>query len=128
MSQTTLLLTQMFGIYLTVMGIVMLIGRETFSKRVISYMNDEAASLLGGIVTLIMGIILVTFHNMWVLAWPLVITVLCWWVLIKGALLLLCPHIFHKFDYVLKHHHAFNLSALFTLFMGLIFLHAAFWW
>lgn len=88
MDITTLFLAKLFGSYLIIMGGIMLLRRELFMQRVKQLMDNDGASLMSAIITLIMGLLLVISHNYWAWDWSLVITLFCWLTLLKGIVLL----------------------------------------
>lgn len=60
--------------------------------HVVKDMLANRANLFAtGIITLILEIILVVAHNVWTLAWRIVITLLAWLTLIKGIMRLYFP-------------------------------------
>ncbi|PIQ77195.1 hypothetical protein COV82_05915 [Candidatus Peregrinibacteria bacterium CG11_big_fil_rev_8_21_14_0_20_46_8] len=44
-----------------------------------------------GVVHLVLGLVLVMKHNYWVGSWEVIITILVWLVLVKGALIVVFP-------------------------------------
>jgi len=54
-------------------------------------MEDEARIILSGIVGTILGVILILTYNVWDASWQVVITILGWAVLAKGAIRLFFP-------------------------------------
>jgi hypothetical protein len=54
-------------------------------------MESPPAIYLGGIAALIIGYLLVTFHNVWVKDWIVLITIIGWMALIKGLCLIVLP-------------------------------------
>lgn len=52
--------------------------------------------LLIGLLTLPLGLAMVVGHNVWVLDWPVLVTVAGWLMLIKGTIYVLAPQTFLK--------------------------------
>ena len=53
--------------------------------------NQPAVLLLSAVVTLMLGLALVLQHNIWVMDWQVLVTILCWIVFLKGLFLLFFP-------------------------------------
>ena len=81
----SIFLAKLFAIYFVVIGIALLTSKEYFKQAAIELVDHKGLSLLTAIITLIMGALLVLFHNIWVADWRVVITILCWLTLVKGV-------------------------------------------
>ncbi len=77
-------------IYLSV-GISVLSGKTNFGKMIEDFERSPGLTYLAGILTLILGMLLVHSHNIWVRNWTVLITVIGWGALLKGILLLAFP-------------------------------------
>ncbi len=123
----SLFLAKLFGFYMLILAIAMA-ARQAHMKTVIStIMQSEGVMNFGSIVTIIFGLLLVLFHNMWVMDWRLILTLFCWWVLIKG-----CLHLFHPetltrvSNCVLSHNNCFYCLIAFQAIFALFFLYHGF--
>lgn len=70
-----------------------------FNKAMVMSMMDEISSgkqktvlFVSGFFTAFVGMVLVMMHNLWVGSWQVLITIVAWVMLLKGALLLLFPN------------------------------------
>ncbi len=93
---TSVFLAQAFGLYFLVMGVAFVVNRKQMLQIVSEIQPVSYVSLLAGIVTLILGILLVLSHNVWVADWRVGITILAWLTFIKGTLLLTFPGYLYK--------------------------------
>jgi hypothetical protein len=66
----------------------------------------------------IIGMILITFHNVWVKNWTTVITVIAWISLIKGIMLIAFPKFISLFKDVYKNNFIWGLV---VIIIGLVF-------
>ena len=55
-----------------------------------------------GFTLLVMGALLVQYHNIWVKDWTVLITILAWAILIKGFLLIAYPQVLLSFKGLYK--------------------------
>ena len=89
--ETSIFLAKVIGLFGTISILAVLVRyRETLK------LGQEAAQsrlwiYTSGFFILILGILLVTSHNMWVWDWRLVITILGWTILLKGILRIFFP-------------------------------------
>ena len=58
--------------------------------------DDKAFVISTGYITLLMGLVTVILHNLWVLDWRVVITILAWSTLIKGIMKIGFPEQIHQ--------------------------------
>lgn len=57
-------------------------------------MHATPMAYLGGIMAVVVGMLIVSYHNVWEVSWTLIVTLIGWLALIKGALLLIIPEAF----------------------------------
>lgn len=84
-------LAKAFALYFLIMGLAMLTNQNYYMKAAIGMVENNGLAFLTSIFTLILGILLVLFHDVWIVGWPLIITILAWLTLIKGILRLFLP-------------------------------------
>lgn len=78
-------------IYLSV-GLGFFLFREMYVMALRKILNSPANGFLGGFMAVIGGMAMVTYHNIWISDWRVIITVVGWIALIKGILILLMPN------------------------------------
>lgn len=96
----TIILAKILGLYFLAIGIALIINPNRFKSMYQQMMKDENFLLLGGIMALLIGAFIVSVHNIWVLGWPVIITVLGWWSLIKGFGLLIYSDFTRLFSFM----------------------------
>ena len=84
-------IAEALGIFFVVMGAAMVVnGKET--AAVIEEAGQNKGFLwMWGLIALMVGAVIVSFNNLWTSGLPLVITILGWLALIKGAFILIFP-------------------------------------
>jgi len=87
----TIFLGQIFGLYLFITSLVMLVHHKYMKKVMADIVKSASTVFLIGIMTLILGIICVIIHNIWVPGWEVIITVIAWLILLKGLFFLFLP-------------------------------------
>lgn len=91
----SMFLVQIIGIYFLLVGISALAKPKEWQHVVKHLMEHEhvAIAYLAGILTLIMGLIVVLNHNVWTGGAPTIIaTIVGWLILVKGATYFLLPN------------------------------------
>jgi len=53
--------------------------------------SNAGLTYLAGFVTLLIGLLIVNYHNVWAKNWTVLVTCLGWLALLKGILLIVCP-------------------------------------
>ena len=108
-------------VYLAV-GIGMLINPDFYKKIFQDFIDSPTALYLGGIMALIVGYLLVTFHNVWEMDWHVIITVIGWMALIKGMLILVRPKAMITLTKaIIKKESALKIMSVFVIIVGLLF-------
>ena len=73
--ETSLFLAKFFGLYLLVAGLLWLIRGKSFDRMVEGFLDDPGFVALSGFIALIMGLAIITAHNVWEPNWRVVITI-----------------------------------------------------
>jgi hypothetical protein len=76
-----------------------------------------------GMWILILGTIMVLFHNVWIAGWPVIITILGWLTLIKGAMFIIFPGVVRSMKGLYSRQGWTTFAGLFALVFGLYFLY-----
>ena len=77
---------------------------KSYQKMKDDFSKNSSLIYLGGFFSLIIGIIIVLLHNLWVLDWPVLITLWGWGAIIKGVWLIVFPETLPKFVRTYKKH------------------------
>ena len=87
---TLFLVAKLWGVGLAALGLSLLVNQKTSKELLKSIENDTA--LLGiGIATFMLGVASLLGYGAWDTNWGLVVTVIGWLAVVKGAFLLLLP-------------------------------------
>lgn len=87
----SLFLSQVIGIYLLVMGLMLLIHHERVKETMKQVAGNKALLTFQGVITLIIGLLIVCSHNQWGSVWEGIISLVGWIALIGGIIRLLIP-------------------------------------
>lgn len=85
------LLSQVFGLYLLIMAIIML-SRQSFYRELIMNINPKGpGAFISAAWGLLLGLLMVLMHNVWVMEPRVLVTLLGWVILFKSVMWLSMP-------------------------------------
>ena len=117
---TSILIARLLAVVYLTVGIGMLFNHEYYQKMLKKILKDPTVFYFGGVMALVAGVLMVTFHNIWQWNWLGLITLFGWIAVLKGVMLLVLPE--HttrwRMDLLAK-----NLKtwAIVVLFLGVVF-------
>ena len=88
----SILLAKFIGPYIMVIGFGLLFNSKAYQKVIEDFFKNAALVYVTGLITLVAGLAIVIFHNLWILDWRIIITFFGWNILIKGAWLIISPN------------------------------------
>lgn len=124
---TSIFLAKALGIYLVFLSVAFIFCEARLKALILDMLNKPAAMLMGGFVALIIGILLVVSHNVWVADWRVLVTIIGWMALLKGATIILFPDFMIKMSMKwVENKTLYYITFLFTFIVGLILLYYGF--
>ena len=93
----TQILAIFIGLYMVAAGIGLLTEPNSYTVMVDELRANTALGFLTGAFAFALGAAMVAVHNLWTGPLAIVVSILAWWTLIKGALLLSVRHRFINF-------------------------------
>ena len=121
--ELSVLVARIIAIVYLAAGIGALSGRISFKKIVENFESSQALTYLAGFMALMIGMILVHYHNIWVKDWIVLITVIGWLSLLKGIMLISCPQCISFFK---SWYENTRIWGIFLIVVGLIFAYLGF--
>lgn len=88
---SSILLARLWGPFIVLVGAALLLNKNIFLQIEKDFFKNSALIYLAGLITFVSGLAAVIFHNIWAADWRVIITVLGWMTLIKGAWLVAMP-------------------------------------
>lgn len=124
---TTIFLAKIIGWYLVITSVFLLVRQKDMKTAMSEVMADRGLIFFIGIVTLIFGLLLVLSHNVWVMGWPVIVTIFAWLTLIGGILRLMVPELGIKVGrfWLENLRYLYTLTAV-LLIIGLYLLYKAY--
>ena len=113
---------QVFSIVYISIGLGIVINGEFYKGMFEDFVERPATLYLGGVMALVVGYLLVAFHNTWTADLSVIITVLGWMALIKGVVILVCPKRMISLTKALVEKKNFmKIEAIVAIVIGLVF-------
>lgn len=121
--EMTIVLARIFGLYMTLISLIMLIRPNNFKSFIQYFIDVPGSFVISGIIALIFGCIVVTIHFVWVdyLSW--IISILGIIILIKGVIRLLFPDAMTRIAKKYQKNSFYFTAAIITLIIGLFLLY-----
>ncbi len=118
--ETSYLLARIIGPYMLIAAIAIYANRSAYDRLIDDIEDQPLLLMVIGAFTLILGLLMLQFHNIWSLDWRVLVTLIGWITLIKGALAIISPQIFVK---IAKHYKSndtvLNIQATIAVFFGI---------
>lgn len=99
-------------------GVGALFATVNYNKVIEEFQKSTSLSYLAGFMALVIGMLLVNYHNVWEWNWTVLITIIGWAGVLKGMVLIAFPGAIAPFRHVFK-----NIRALGVVLiaLGLLF-------
>ncbi len=119
----TVFLACVLGWYLVIMGLFLIVRRSVVIAAMSDIMAQTGLLFVIAFITLIAGLMIVVSHNVWVMSWPVIITIIGWLALISGIIRLFCPEFIHRmWRKISVKPETFTISGVIILLIGLFLL------
>lgn len=123
----TLFLAEVIGWYFVIISLFILIRRRKMETLILSIATQPSLIFFIGIITVILGLLMVVSHNIWVWEWPVIITIISWLVLFGGIFRILMPELGVKIaQWWFRNQHYLIAIAVIYLLIGVYLLYKAF--
>jgi len=99
-------------------SIAVLIGQINFNKIAADFNKSTALTFVAGSFGIIIGMVLVKYHNNWIKNWTVLITIISWTFLIGGLIVVVFPKSLSYFSKYYKHSPAWGIL---MICFGLLF-------
>ncbi|MGL5741608.1 MAG: hypothetical protein ACRCXC_03165 [Legionella sp.] len=89
-------LATVLGWYLVIVSLLILVRRDIVVTAMKEMIGQRDLMLLVGIITVLIGLLMVISHNIWVMNCSVIVTVFAWLILIGGLFRLFFPDTVYK--------------------------------
>ena len=99
--ELSILLARVWGLYLLIVPLAICLNKKNL-ELLFRIVKNRDYLFLSGLVSLLIGILNISVHNIWVYDWRVIITIFGWIALIKGILRTFWPELIVKWLHKLK--------------------------
>ncbi len=89
----TVLFSQILGPILIAIGIAPFSRPKFFKNMIKDFEKNQGLTYLTGMVTMIIGLVVILNHNIWELSPAVIVTIAGWDAFLKGAIFLIAPNL-----------------------------------
>jgi hypothetical protein len=123
----SLFLAKALGLYMLIVGVAMVFDASRVRPIILEMLNNPSMIYLSAFIALILGILLVISHNIWVMGWQVIITIIAWIALIQGTLRVIFPQFIVAMSRRwVESNRAYYISGLVCLLIGLFLCYHGF--
>jgi hypothetical protein len=119
LSSLSAFFAQVIGFYLIFMCISMLLQPQRFKKIMTDLLGHSASLFICGAMNILFGLIILVPHNIWVTGWPVLVTIIGWLTLAKGAITFFFPEKYLKLAKNLMDKTGYQIWSWIWLLIGL---------
>lgn len=119
-------MARILGIYMVMVIVAMFLQKERFRHLPEAIAGNPALAMTLAVFTLSIGLVMVTLHNLWVADWRVVITLMAWLTLIKGAAWLYIPREMTKIAKSTYKGKSLDITGTLSLLLGLFLIYKGF--
>lgn len=124
----TYFLASLLGWYFVILGLLLILRRDIVVNAMRDLIGQPALMFFVGVITLMIGLLMALSHNIWVMSWPVIITIFAWLILIGGLFRLFFPDTVYKiWEKTIDKPKKLIICGIITLIIGLFLLYGAYW-
>jgi len=115
----SIFLAKVLGLYLVITTLSLLVNRATTKSILTDVVKSPGLLYLSGTIALILGILLISVHNIWVADWRVLITLIAWLSFIKGLFItVFSPSVTKHSKKLLAHPYFLPVSYVVSFLIG----------
>ena len=117
--ETSILIAKFMGPVMLVAGFAMLVNKDNMRTIFEDFIASPALIFIAGFLALMLGLVLVIFHNRWAIGWPVIITIYGWIALFAGVGRMAFPALEKRMGTAMMKSEAFlTAAAIFNVLLG----------
>src|SRR5579872_1233961 len=122
----SMFVAQVLGCYFFLVSLAMLVHQQRYKKCIGEFLSSQAMVTFSGMIWLLVGLVIVTSHNIWMTEWPVVVTVIGWVLLIQALIRIFFPDSYAHMYRDLMTKVGFTLMCWIGLLVGLFLVWVGF--
>ena len=93
---TAIWISKFLGPIILALSISMIVNPKQLQETTRRFLADSPLVLISGVLAMTAGLSIVNTHNVWIMDWPLIITLFGWGLIVGGASRIMLPNIIEK--------------------------------
>lgn len=94
--ERSILLARILSVVYVSAALGAIVSANHYRRLADDLFSSAGLTYVTGFMTVIMGILVVHYHNTWTKSWPVLITVIGWGALLKGVAIIVVPQVVHR--------------------------------
>lgn len=123
---TSLLVAKCAAIIYLSFGFGMLIQPSYYKATLQELITSKTFLVMGSLLAIVLGVVLIAYHNVWQANWLISITIIGWISLFKGVFILALPEVYLKISKKIFTPKSIKWLTILVLAVGLFFLYFGF--
>lgn len=123
---TAILISKIIGVIYLAFGIGMLVNPSFYRREIPKLLENSAYLILGGFLAVVFGFLILEGQYTWTSDWTIVITILGWIAILKGAMLLAFPNSMKMYKPLFESKVFMNILTPMVILMGAVFIYLGF--
>jgi len=116
--ELSMLIAKLYAVVAILLGLGILLNAKYYRKLFLEMLKNKGALFSSGVFSAVIGVLMITYHNIWVESWVVAITILGWAALVKGITLILFPETFNFMKKYYKSAKYWNFQAVMLVIAG----------
>ncbi len=117
--ETSQLLARVIGPYMLIAGLGLFISKDHYLELLDELKSHPLLMMVMGAFTLLLGLLLLQFHNIWTMDWPVLVTLIGWITVIKGTIAMIAPQAMNNLAACFKDNQTIlNVQAAIAILFG----------
>ena len=119
-TELTLLLAKLYALGFVAVGLAGIVNKNIYQKWMADIQKNSGVTLLFGFFALLVGFLIVMYHNFWQGDWGILITIFGWIGFIKGITLIILPKRLYGFSKPMFKGKCLQYMPYLVLILGLV--------
>ena len=125
-TQLSIFIAKTIGIVYFAFGIGFLLNGDYYKKGIQKVFDDFGFVISWSVIALVMGYVIISYHNVWGKDWPVLITLIGYIAFIEGVALICFPTLLSLFKPLLRIPHIEKLIVVASFLAGSVFAYFGF--
>lgn len=118
--QTSIFLARLLGPLLLILGVSLLVNGRAFRAMAKELVDSALLVTVFGVMDFAAGLAIVLTHNVWVASWRVLVTLIGWLLLIRGAVRILVPDVRRYAAKYIGDRRLYTVSSAVLVILGLV--------